>query len=345
MNLNSRSLFSCLVSVFDSQGSFAEWEKPKEWLDYERNRGSSSSSSKPSCDRRSNNSDRSMRSNRLRDEPDSYRSKDREPRVHRGGDSRHPRPEKNGRDRDYVREDMDISSSRDATPTSENEDSNNVKQFNNQFSAALPQMASHPEQNQHFNHGPPTPTHSEGHDSGPSAAAANNSQVNPAAAAQAAQTQQPLPHSPLLASLKLQPAVISPSLSRLYREELISHVMGWPAETVEKTCQRVNEDHQNISNLAITKVSAELKMARSLVRLADIQATLQEQRIMFLRQHTTDLESIKTQTSAVHSEPPDARSNHHHHHQTSLTAAAEAPTAGQALATSSSTNSVNSVVR
>merc|ERR1712198_790538 len=72
--------------------------------------------------------------------------------------------------------------------------------------------------------------------------------------------------------------------------------VGWPAEAVEKTCQRVNEDHQNINNLATTRVSAELKMARSLVRLAEIQATLQEQRIMFLRQQSHDLETMKTQT-------------------------------------------------
>merc|ERR1712156_578682 len=55
------------------------------------------------------------------------------------------------------------------------------------------------------------------------------------------------------------------------------------------------ETHQ-ISSHGITKVSAELKMARSLVRLAEIQATLQEQRIMFLRQQSHDLETMKTQT-------------------------------------------------
>jgi hypothetical protein len=38
------------------------------------------------------------------------------------------------------------------------------------------------------------------------------------------------------------------------------------------------------------QVSAELKMARSLVRLAEIQATLQEQRILFLRQQMVDME-------------------------------------------------------
>jgi len=92
------------------------------------------------------------------------------------------------------------------------------------------------------------------------------------------------------------PPLITPSLSRLYRESLISHVIGWPAESVEKACQRVNEDHSNLSNHHITRVSAELKMARSLVRLAEIQATLQEQRIMFLRQQSHDLETMKTQT-------------------------------------------------
>ena len=41
-------------------------------------------------------------------------------------------------------------------------------------------------------------------------------------------------------------------------------------------------------------MSADLKMARSLVRLAEIQATLQEQRILFLRQQMTDLERLET---------------------------------------------------
>merc|ERR1719423_351998 len=57
---------------------------------------------------------------------------------------------------------------------------------------------------------------------------------------------------------------------------------------------KVSEDANQISNHAITKVSADLKMARSLVRLAEIQATLQEQRILFLRQQMTDLERMET---------------------------------------------------
>ena len=80
---------------------------------------------------------------------------------------------------------------------------------------------------------------------------------------------------------------------------------------------KVSEDLHTIGNLHVTKVSAELKMARSLVRVADIQATLQEQRygqrfvqyefisypncyrflwksrILFLRQQMKELEELK----------------------------------------------------
>ncbi len=45
----------------------------------------------------------------------------------------------------------------------------------------------------------------------------------------------------------------------------------------------MSEDLHTIGNLHVTKVSAELKMARSLVRVADIQATLQEQRYERIR--------------------------------------------------------------
>ena len=101
--------------------------------------------------------------------------------------------------------------------------------------------------------------------------------------------------SPLTA-LKSQMISLTPSLSKLYKESLIGHVVAWPAEAVERVAGRVNEDHNNISNLGVTKVSAELKMARSLVRLAEIQATLQEQRILFLRQQSLDLEALGTTT-------------------------------------------------
>jgi len=50
-------------------------------------------------------------------------------------------------------------------------------------------------------------------------------------------------------------------------------------------------DEIMVSNaLQLSRVSVDLKMARSLVRLTDIQATLQEQRILFLRQQIKNLE-------------------------------------------------------
>jgi len=88
------------------------------------------------------------------------------------------------------------------------------------------------------------------------------------------------------------PLQLTPSLSRLYRENLIGHVLAWPAEQVERCCGRITEETHQISSHGITKVSADLKMARSLVRLAEIQATLQEQRILFLRQQVADLDRV-----------------------------------------------------
>ena len=122
--------------------------------------------------------------------------------------------------------------------------------------------------------------------------------------------------SPLTA-LKSQMISLTPSLSKLYKESLISHVAHWPAEAVERMAARVNEDHNNISNLGVTKVSAELKMARSLVRLAEIQATLQEQRILFLRQQSLDLEALGTTTRSS--------SSHQLHHQHSASSSTSEP--------------------
>eukprot|EP00092_Neocalanus_flemingeri_P039303 GFUD01042789.1.p1 GENE.GFUD01042789.1~~GFUD01042789.1.p1 ORF type:complete len:618 (+),score=166.66 GFUD01042789.1:72-1925(+) len=119
-----------------------------------------------------------------------------------------------------------------------------------------------------------------------------------------------LPQSSLgqLGSLsQLHPPIqLTPSLSRLYKEPLISHVLGWPAEQVERGCNRIAEESQQISSHGITKVSADLKMARSLVRLAEIQATLQEQRILFLRQQMADLERVDRPNSREKSRDKDS---------------------------------------
>lgn len=125
-------------------------------------------------------------------------------------------------------------------------------------------------------------------------------------------------NSPLIA-LKPQIPALTPSLARFCKESLIGHVTNWPAEAVERSCQRINEEHLNISNLGITKVSSELKMARSLVRLAEIQATLQEQRILFLRQQSMDLETMRPRVAFLHSinEPIEANNAQLEQHQAS----------------------------
>jgi len=48
------------------------------------------------------------------------------------------------------------------------------------------------------------------------------------------------------------------------------------------------------SQLQLASISADLKMARSLVRLTDIQSTLKEQRILFIRGQIESLEEEGT---------------------------------------------------
>ena len=50
------------------------------------------------------------------------------------------------------------------------------------------------------------------------------------------------------------PIQLTPSLSRLYKEPLIEHVLGWPAEQVERGCNRISEEAHQISSHGITKV-------------------------------------------------------------------------------------------
>ncbi|XP_051555641.1 WW domain-containing adapter protein with coiled-coil-like isoform X2 [Myxocyprinus asiaticus] len=92
-------------------------------------------------------------------------------------------------------------------------------------------------------------------------------------------------------------STFTPSLALHFDENLIRHVQGWPAEHVEKQVSRLHEDIHNMGTLYMSEICTELKNLRSLVRVCEIQATLREQRILFLRQQIKELDKLKNQNS------------------------------------------------
>ncbi|XP_069697694.1 WW domain-containing adapter protein with coiled-coil homolog isoform X3 [Periplaneta americana] len=142
--------------------------------------------------------------------------------------------------------------------------------------------------------GPPTPTHSESQDcvdarkltSPPS----NLSSLQNLAQAGVGSCSS-------LHALRPQAPHLTPTLANHYRDDLVNHVRGWPADALEKQAQKLSEEGHTMGSLQCTRVSADLKTARSIVRLTEIQATLQEQRILFLRQQIKTLEQLKSQNS------------------------------------------------
>uniref|UniRef100_A0A3B3SEP9 WW domain containing adaptor with coiled-coil n=1 Tax=Paramormyrops kingsleyae TaxID=1676925 RepID=A0A3B3SEP9_9TELE len=90
---------------------------------------------------------------------------------------------------------------------------------------------------------------------------------------------------------------LTPTLASHFNENLIRHVQGWPAEHVEKQASRLREEAHNLGSIYMSEICTELKNLRSLVRVCEIQATLREQRILFLRQQIKELDKLKNQNS------------------------------------------------
>ncbi|XP_077360604.1 WW domain-containing adapter protein with coiled-coil-like [Festucalex cinctus] len=93
------------------------------------------------------------------------------------------------------------------------------------------------------------------------------------------------------------PMSFTPSLAAHFNENLIKHIQGWPSENAEKQAARLREDIHNMGSLYMSELCTEMKNLRSLVRVSEIQATLREQRILFLRQQSKELDKLKNQNS------------------------------------------------
>ncbi|XP_056011312.1 WW domain-containing adapter protein with coiled-coil-like isoform X4 [Ostrea edulis] len=94
---------------------------------------------------------------------------------------------------------------------------------------------------------------------------------------------------------------VSSSLSQYYNEKLIGHVTGWQGDQAERQARRYWEEGISVGSFHCGQVGVELKRSRSLVRLAEIQSTLHEQRILFLSTQVHELESMKAPTFSSHS--------------------------------------------
>ncbi|XP_050542788.1 WW domain-containing adapter protein with coiled-coil homolog [Daktulosphaira vitifoliae] len=89
----------------------------------------------------------------------------------------------------------------------------------------------------------------------------------------------------------------TPIISNYVRDDLTSHVKSWPADILAKQAQKLSEEAHILGSVHCSRVSAELKYARSIVRLTEVQASLLEHKVLFLQQQIKTLEKLKSENS------------------------------------------------
>ncbi|XP_078454491.1 WW domain-containing adapter protein with coiled-coil-like isoform X4 [Lampetra planeri] len=139
---------------------------------------------------------------------------------------------------------------------------------------------------------PPAPSSSQRHQSTSHTCPAPGAAGTHAGSSQSGAVPQALPNQALPS-----PCTLSAGLAAHYNDQLVRHVQGWPAEHAEKQASKLREEGHNLGSLQMSEICTDLKSARSLVRVSEIQATLREQRILFLRQQVKELEKLKNQNS------------------------------------------------
>ncbi|CAH2103547.1 unnamed protein product [Euphydryas editha] len=319
--------YNCISEV-------SQWEKPREW-ETRRTSSKETYTTRNNRERDKRSSSRSGRresektNKRSNSTSERYWSGGREEDGHERTRQKHTTSQHDGKDGQSL-QDMDISPDR-STPLSENSygarestsrsDGNTVPPVvvldnSNQpsgslLAAALPRIvgtvlpcapaapsAAAPNNGgspgsggdtPHRDAGPPTPTHSENID--PHAPPIHLDNALP-------RKMECLGSYSSVVGGSLQgPPMLTPSLVNYVRTDLTGHVTGWAADILEKQANKFTEEAYQLGCLQCTRVSAELKCSRSVVRHTEIQATLQEQKIMYLRQQILRLEELKSQNS------------------------------------------------
>ncbi|CRK89760.1 CLUMA_CG003394, isoform A [Clunio marinus] len=92
---------------------------------------------------------------------------------------------------------------------------------------------------------------------------------------------------------------LTPSLAKFFRADLITHVNNWPSEMLEKQAQKCAEEVYLLGDLECSRISAEIQCARSIVRVAEIAATIQSQRRLFLQEQIKSLDDSQTQSASA----------------------------------------------